>query len=224
MSITPMHRTLFIGDVHGCALELEDLLSQACPSRVFLTGDLFTKGPDALACWRLIESCAARSVLGNHDARMLEVQRRAVGGEGNGHAHRAVRALAADPAALWWLSELPTALQGEGWLLVHAGVHPLLGLAETTQHQRLNLRRWPDDTDPGHPHWWSLYADHHSPDALPMVIHGHDAVQGFRDQRPLTLGLDGGCVYGGALWGYLLEEDRLLRVPARQVWLQPDRS
>jgi len=35
--------------------------------------------------------------------------------------------------------------------------------------------------------------------------------------RPRTLGLDSGCVYGKTLTGYLLEEDRLIQVPAARV-------
>jgi hypothetical protein len=53
------------------------------------------------------------------------------------------------------------------------------------------------------------------------VLHGHDARRGLIDRRPWTLGLDTGCVYGGALTGYLLEEDRLLQVPARRMHVDP---
>ena len=46
------------------------------------------------------------------------------------------------------------------------------------------------------------------------MIYGHDAVRGLQDHRPRTLGLDTGCVYGGVLTGYLLEDDRIVSVPA----------
>ena len=140
-----MHRTLFIGDVHGCAQELEDLLGIVAPSRVFLAGDLFTRGPDPRGVWRLIQRLEASSVLGNHDARMLAVWDDAVRGTGRGKAHRAVHALEGDPAVRTWLSALPTAMETPGWVLVHAGVHPKKGLAGTSRKQRLELRRWPDD-------------------------------------------------------------------------------
>ncbi len=56
-----MGRTLFVGDVHGCADELDKLLRKARPTRVVLLGDLFTKGPDPRGVWSLIrewDACA----------------------------------------------------------------------------------------------------------------------------------------------------------------------
>jgi hypothetical protein len=216
-----MARTLFIGDVHGCALELEDLLELSRPTRVLLTGDLFTRGPDPVACWRLIQAWSARSVLGNHERRMLVQWDAALAGRGRGMAHRAVRALAEAEGLRPWIEGLPLHLHGPGWLLVHAGVHPLEGLAGSSEQQLLNIRRWPSDLLAEHPHWWRVHSDHH-PDGV-LVIYGHDAIQGLQDRRPVSLGLDGGCVFGGALCGYLLEEDRVLSVPARRVWLEPGR-
>ena len=218
-----MARTLFIGDVHGCSTELEDILELARPDRVFLTGDLFTRGPDPAGCWELIQRWRARSVLGNHDARMIEVWDEAAAGKGHGQAHRAVRALAELPGVRSWLQALPTTLEGPGWVLVHAGVHPKRGVTGTKRRHLLELRRWPDDERRSNPHWWKRFAEHHRPGDHPLVIHGHDAVKGLRDQRPLSLGLDGGRVFGGALCGYALEEDRLLQVPARKRWLAPGR-
>ena len=49
-------------------------------------------------------------------------------------------------------------------------------------------------------------------------MYGHDAARGLQDHRPHTLGLDTGCVYGGALTGYLVEADRLVRVAAQETY------
>ena len=62
------------------------------------------------------------------------------------------------------------------------------------------------------PLWWKLYRG----DVL--IIYGHDAVRKLQDHRPYTLGLDSGCVYGGELTGYLLEEDRLYKVKAKKSY------
>lgn len=192
--------TLFVGDVHGCADELRDLLGRVRADRVILLGDVFTKGPDPNGVWGLIQEHGAEGIMGNHDARVLD--RWAV----DGWARRLPE------AARSWLSALPLMRRGPGWLAVHAGLDPHRGAAGTSRRQALVLRRFPDDAQDSHPFWWELYAG----DGL--VIYGHDAVRGLVDRRPHTLGLDSGCVYGGVLTGYLLEADRLVQVPAQRAY------
>ena len=69
-------RTIFVGDTHGCAVELQDILAAAAydPSsdRLLLTGDAFARGPDPLGIWRQIQDTNAKMVLGNHDAGLLD--------------------------------------------------------------------------------------------------------------------------------------------------------
>jgi bis(5'-nucleosyl)-tetraphosphatase (symmetrical) len=44
-----------------------------------------------------------------------------------------------------------------------------------------------------------------------LVVHGHWARRGhYRGER--TLGLDSGCVYGGPLTAWCLEEDRIVSI------------
>ena len=186
-----MSRTLVIGDVHSCADELGCLLERTRPSRVILVGDVFNKGPDPEGTWSLVKRWNAESVLGNHDLRVQKLAKR---GE-----------LLAPEAAVAWLSELPLTIEGEDWIVVHGGLNPE---GETTRAQAVRLRRWPNDDDVNNPFWWECYTGNK------LVIYGHDAMRGLQDHRPRTLGLDTGCVYGGELTGYLLEEDRIVSVPA----------
>ena len=67
-------RTLFVGDVHGCAEELKELLAIARPNRTIFIGDLFTKGPQPRVVWEIIQQTNALAVLGNHDAFVLQQQ------------------------------------------------------------------------------------------------------------------------------------------------------
>ena len=199
-------RTLFVGDVHGCADELLTLLRTAAPERVVLLGDVFTKGPDAPGVWTLIREHRAVGILGNHDAAMLARPDR-----GGGPL----------PRRAWtWLEALPLMRKGDdprgrAWRAVHAGLHPHRGASGTSRQMALTLRRFPDDRELGHPFWWQDYRRRR------LVLYGHDARRGLVDRRPWTLGLDTGCVYGGALSGYLLEEDRVLQVPARRIYVDP---
>jgi predicted phosphodiesterase len=184
-----MPRTLVIGDVHGCADELGRLLAKVRPTRVVLLGDLFTKGPDPVGVWKLIRRYDAESVLGNHDAEVL--QRWKPGRELPRKAFR-------------WLQRCPLSIEGPGWVAVHAGVHPRHGPRRLSREHALYLREVE-----GRP-WWKRYR------GKQLVLHGHDARTGLNDRRPHTLGLDTGCVKGGRLTGYLLEKERVVSVRSRQ--------
>ena len=198
-----MSRTLIVGDVHGCAAELDALLALTDPDRLVLVGDLFTKGPDPAGVWSILQRMDARAVLGNHDASVLE---------------RWPRDGSLLPAAAFdWLAARPLFLAGEGplgsYVVVHAGLDPSGGPETTGRDLALNLRRWPSGGErSGNPFWWELYA------GAPMVIYGHDARRGLNDRRPRTLGLDTGCVYGGELTGYVVELDLLFSVPAAYAY------
>ena len=186
--------TIFIGDVHGCGDELEELLRTVAATRVVFVGDLFTKGPCPQKVWKLIHQVNGEAVLGNHDDWMICNQ----------------KYLSLPNEAKQWLTNLPLRLEGENWVVVHAGLAP--EGRPTSRRQSLVMRRWPDDSCTSHPFWWQLYR------GKKLVIYGHDAARGLQDHRPYTLGLDTGCVYGNRLTAYVLEEDRIVQVAAKRVY------
>ena len=205
-------RTLVVGDVHGCAAELATLVDRVEPEHLVLVGDLFTKGPDPVGVWRVIQRTGGEAVLGNHDLAMLEVWDAALGGQGKSARHAAVRALGSSQDAVRaWLIEQPMFWVRAGVIVVHAGLHPTLGLAGTRLKQALALRRFGTEARLS-PFWWEGYT------GSALVVYGHDAARGLQDRRPLTLGLDTGCVYGGALSGFVLETGEVVSTPAHQVW------
>ncbi|HJN72590.1 MAG TPA: metallophosphoesterase family protein [Myxococcota bacterium] len=184
--------TLYVGDVHGCAEELAALVTLADAERVVLVGDLFTKGPDPDGVWALIQEAGFEAVLGNHDAHVLE-------------------RWDLEPERRRWLEALPLFIEEEERVVVHAGIHPTEGIAGTTRAMALTMRRFPDDAGP---FWYDLY------EGPRTVVFGHDAKRGLiqreRKGRLLAVGLDTGCVYGGALTGWLSSGRRFLSVKARR--------
>jgi len=188
-----------VGDIHGCSAELAELLDRAQADRVVVVGDVFTKGPDPAGVWRILEDVGAVGVLGNHDAAMLARPKR-------------FKTMGLPKAAWRWLEGLPLFREEAGYTVVHAGLNPERGLEGTTRSTAIVVRRWPDDSTEAHPFWWEGWT------RAERVIYGHDAIRGLQDHRPHTLGLDTGCVYGGALTGYLIEDDQLLSVPAKAVY------
>ena len=66
-----------IGDVHGCAQSLQDLVSELPPAdRLIFCGDLINRGPRILEAmelaWDLVSSGRAVWLKGNHEADLVE--------------------------------------------------------------------------------------------------------------------------------------------------------
>lgn len=220
--------TLVVGDLHGCGEEFAELLEVArrerADARVVLVGDLFTKGPRPDL---VVECIAARRALGgrvdivcgNHDLRLLEALRRHDAGLPMdvfaGAELATIRLLErADMlvSARRLLAEAVgrTFLQGCGFTVLHAGVRPREGLAGTSDFEKVHLKAAPGETP-----WWELYDGRDG-----LLIVGHkplfEPLMVRRAGQPAVVNVDTGCAYGGALTGYIVEEDRFLQVPSRQ--------
>lgn len=156
---------IFIGDVQGCADELEDLIARAASElgddfEVWSVGDLINRGPDnrrVLERMRTLHADGrARIVLGNHEIGLLM---RWLGVRGGSTADTTDDILAAPDREDWihWLRGLPLVetgeLDGQPFAMVHASVHPDWDLADLVAHARRaeeplrefepdELRRW----------------------------------------------------------------------------------
>lgn len=218
-----MQRTIVVGDVHGCADELQDLL-KACGyargDRVVLVGDVVAKGPDSQAVVQWLRENQGEAVLGNHDQHALRA-----------HAHpdknlKAERQQLLDTLkkADWaYLEALPLYLRlgperaGEAdTVVVHGGVVPGIPIEDQDREHLLTLRSIRDDGTPskkieGRP-WAAVWK---GPE---RIVFGHDAVRRLQ-QEPMATGLDTGCVYGGDLTGLMLPERRLVSVSARRNYV-----
>ena len=74
-----MGRIIVIGDVHGCLVELTDLLAKlkaAKDDQLIFLGDLVNRGPDSHGVVSLVRGMAnAVSLLGNHELRLLQYRK-----------------------------------------------------------------------------------------------------------------------------------------------------
>ncbi len=254
---------LIVGDVHGCADELDALLESVSydPARheIWFTGDLVNRGPSSLEVLRRAVAIDAGSVLGNHDLHALGV----AAGDRAARRRDTLDALSSAPDRddlLDWLRTRPLLQTWPDLVLVHAGLHPAwtdaggLSNADGASHgtgaasasragiaaRRLETRirrgdvpwddedlafftrvrhcsasgvRPHDDVDPpdGFAPWDAWYR------GATRVVFGHWAMRGLvRTER--VVGLDTGCVWGGALSAWLVDEDRVVSVPARRVY------
>ncbi len=129
-----------IGDVQGCDDALGRLLSTIAfsPSRdtLWLLGDLVNRGPDSAAVLRRLMAFgdSARCLLGNHDLHLLAVSL----GVRRAHRGDTLDGILNAPdrdALLDWVRRQPLAmratLEGNDFLMVHAGVLPQWNAAQT---------------------------------------------------------------------------------------------
>ena len=230
----PPCRTIFIGDIHGCRAEFEALLDavEFVPGsdRLLLTGDAFTRGPDPAGVWRMIRATGAEMVLGNHETWLLpQLQAIAAGAPPDTlketRGSRLPELLPHAAELVPWLKALPLAIEEPRFLLVHAGINPETGLAGSTPDELVYIRTWPPTGGIEGPRWH----DHIPPGGKPIIF-GHDAPGGLvvkrppgagPDAPPYLVGLDSGCVFGRELSAYLLEDDRIVQVPAQRPWFRP---
>jgi predicted phosphodiesterase len=218
-----MKRSIVIGDVHGCLGELEDLLRKVSAGEddeVILVGDVIAKGPDSQGVVQLARERGLKAVRGNHDAHILRIRE----GRLEKPPKPAQQAVADSlKESDWrWLEGRPFYLRARvpDVLVVHGGLVPGVPVEEQEPDLMLTLRSISPSGKPskrieeGEP-WASKWK---GPE---HVVFGHDAVRGLQ-KYPFATGLDTGCVYGRSLTALILPEHRLVSVPAKRVWSEPN--
>ena len=235
-----MGRTIFVGDIHGCAAEFGDLLDALKfaqgVDRVLLVGDLVARGPDSAGVIALAQSVGAKAVRGNHDEKVLSWWRVARA-HGEAKAHESVRLSDRHRAVVESMDErhfeqlealpLRIAMAEHGLVVVHAGVDPTRDPPDTDAEILLTVRSIDADGRPtrklvGTPWARAWKGPVH-------VVFGHDARRGLQLESHAT-GLDTGCCYGRELTALVLDAGepvpadtserakKLVTTAARALW------
>jgi len=224
-----MGRTIVIGDVHGCADELGDLLAKLrvnSQDRLIQVGDLVNRGPDSARCVQIAQENGFELVLGNHELRLLN-------GVKTGD-HSLLKSY--DCATLAKLDDTDWAYleQAARYLylpvynavVVHGGFLPDRPWREQTLRMMTRIQvvtagglAAKRSEAPNAPAWASEWAKswREGDRSRPFVVYGHTP----RPEiffRTGSIGIDTGCVYGGYLTAYIVEEARCVQVPARNVY------
>ncbi len=117
--------TYVIGDVHGCADSLKELLQKLpADAKLIFIGDVINRGPKSLETLHILQSLGTRaqSILGNHELHMLAVY---AGQRKLGRRDTIQEILNAPDAdeLIDWIRTWPMALHVDGFLCVHAACH-----------------------------------------------------------------------------------------------------
>jgi len=225
---TADRRVIIIGDVHGCADELDDLLAKVNydpnGDLVIFAGDLIAKGPDSLRVVRKAQELNALGVLGNHDSYAVA---RLTDDLYPDREHTKLARQVLSDQDMEYLKNLPLSIKLEQFhvTVVHAGLLPDSTPAANTKSDLLHMRNvervdgeWKatSDSTKGVP-WVSEWK---GPE---HIVFGHDAVRKLQKTEFAT-GLDTGCVYGGALSALLLPGHEVVSVMARKTYLEPGKK
>jgi serine/threonine protein phosphatase 1 len=215
-------RLFVIGDIHGCTPELARLLD-AIPARsgdtIAFVGDYIDRGPDSrgvvdlLLRWRTRTPARPVFLRGNHEDMALGFLGR--GGEWgeawlrNGGT-ATLRSYGVDPnipptdvatrippAHVEFMAATELRFAWGDYRVVHAGIRPGVAWEDQCVEDLLWIRE--DFLD--HPH-----------DLGATVIFGHTPHRRVVVGLPYKVGIDTGCVYGGALTCLALPEGRVYQV------------
>jgi len=121
--------TYVVGDLHGCADELQRLLEKLNfderKDKLWLTGDLINRGPASLDALRLICNLgdAAVTVLGNHDLHLLGCWAGVRTARPGDTVDEILDASDGDELCQW-LRQQPLMVRDGKYVLVHAGLYP----------------------------------------------------------------------------------------------------
>lgn len=227
-----MPRTLFIGDVHSCADELDALLDHAAlveGDRVVFTGDLLSRGPKPHEVLKLFREVGGHAPLGNHEQRLLDAHHARKSGERGPRLSPSHQAIVNELTEEdWELLEgwpLMIPVPEHGVVVVHAGIDPKLPLTEQDPWVVTHVRSIDPEgkvTEKWGTPWGATYG---GPE---HIVFGHNARKNPQF-HPFATGLDTGCVYGGKLTGMILAAGEapppvserpgcLLAVPAREAY------
>ncbi|MFN3603805.1 MAG: metallophosphoesterase [Leptonema sp. (in: bacteria)] len=204
-------RTIFIGDVHGCIHELKKMIDTLRPKkedRVVFLGDLINRGPDPAAVVKFVYENQWDCLMGNHEYEYLKNYKEEkiyqefysqIGEE----LHN-------------WIQNRPYWIEDKNFVAVHAGILPNTPLELTQPEVLVSIRTINDSflsSDSGIP-WFEFYKGEK------LILYGHWARKGLTI-RNNTIGLDSGCVYGRFLSAYILEERKIIQIPAKMKYYIP---
>jgi len=208
-----------IGDVHGCADELESLLDEAKAAdedtlKIF-AGDMINKGPDSPRVVQMLRRMPHFAVRGNNEEAVLRECRSLQENLRYELPAKYKWVAKLSPADVDYLRNLPYSLfiPSLDSVIVHAGLVPGKPLEAQQPIDMVSMRNLiigdyfdeggiqaTSEIDEGTA-WAPLW-----PGPL-HVYFGHDAMRKLQRHSHAT-GLDTGCVYGGELTGIFLKGER----------------
>ncbi len=215
-------RLIAIGDIHGCAWELEQLLGYLQPKpqdQVILLGDLVNRGPDSHRVLKIAREVKAVCLLGNHEWRLLNYYRMGDADSLKTYDRYTIEELTDEDWDFLARMRLSYFAPKYDTVFVHAGFLPHQAWHQQTVSVVTDIQVIDADgqprkrgESPDSPHWSELWK------GPPFVVYGHTPRKSVLHLE-WSLGLDTGCVFGGHLSAYVLPEKKIYQVKARRPYV-----
>ena len=216
-----MPRTIAIGDVHGCADEFEELLKRLelkPDDRIIQVGDLVNHGPDSHRVIELAREYQVESIVGNHELRLLTAREKNKPSLLNKYDQVTLEELTTDD---WkYLEAMPKFLYDAqiDTVIVHGGFLPnkpwqtqgsdlITKIQVIDKKGKAAKRSVAPDAAPWADYWGGN----------PFVVYGHTPRPRVLERKG-SIGIDTGCVYGGHLTAYIIEDKSLVQVLAHKAY------
>lgn len=231
-------RHIFVGDVHGCIDEFNELITKLSydpkQDRLILLGDLIDRGPDSVGVVRRAREMKLECVMGNHEHKYVKWFR-SQGTRVDVYDKRAFYTELADQD-ITYIQSMPTYIELDNVIAVHAGLKPGISLSNQTKDDMMYLRYTDDNRKfislkkinklgkeaTGAKFWTEFWQGPKS------VVYGHN-VYSYDD--PLIeevapgvycYGIDTGCCFGGRLTALIWETKEIVQVQAKQAYYKSD--
>lgn len=195
-----------VGDVHGCSQEFLNLIKKIDlddDELMVCVGDITRKGPDSAGAVNIIRNYSnIMSVLGNQEAKYLRGDKDP---RGLDESHRE------------YIDTWPLIIAWPGNAVVHGGFNPAVDPSEHNLVDVVNMRSPKNQNNYKTPFWFDEYT------GSTRIFFGHTV-----SSEPIdggnTIGLDTGCVYGGKLTAFDVNEEEFLHVPSLEEYHPRDAS
>lgn len=226
-------RTIFVGDIHGCLKEFEELLEKinynSQTDRLILLGDFVDRGPDSIGVLRKIRKMNVECVRGNHDHKILKWINNNKNNFKNNN-QQFYDELTDDD--IEFIFKMPLYIKLDDVVAVHAGIKPfipmdrqrpddLMYLRYTDENRKfISLRQIhkAEGEDIGAKFWTEF-----GPFGT-NVVYGHNVfsevkIDEFSDGTA-CYGIDTGCCFGGFLTALIWETKEIIQVKAHQEYVK----
>ena len=243
-------RHIIIGDIHGCIKEFSNLLDKlqlTSEDKLYSVGDVIDKGPDPIGCIRLARQLNIQTVRGNHEDKPIRWLRHEEQSKIT-KKKNPMSSVSAEEKLIYnqlneedinWLKHLPLSYKLEQFntIIVHGGFLPGLEIdvqLKKRSREVLRMRYVTEDTGefvsimsaiqpPNTLLWTEAYNGPYN------VVYGHithsfenPRIDFIERNKVECVGIDTGCVTGGRLTAYILEDKSFVQVAAEkkhcEVW------